>query len=287
MTVQHSFFLHGGPGLNSRAEAETLEPHFLQAGVHTRFWNEPELNGSESAYQELVDLAASDFLDEVRRRGRAVHLIAHSFGANVALDIARRHPEAVAGLLLIAPAFGLDRVQANLVGIARSDFAKLDPQRLQALESAWNASRRFFDAEMCLAVELTASDPELFGHYWANPRQMEKFFSIWTRLGLSMNLRNYFAVMKSFALRDIQSLPAAIPHMAVFGALDPVVDRVYEEAIVRTNGGEVVHFEGSSHFPHFEDPVRFASVASQFFSKPLGLTTGLAPDTGASGAFFA
>ncbi|MQY28328.1 alpha/beta fold hydrolase [Nocardia aurantia] len=72
--------------------------------------------------------------------GRPALVMAHSFGAPVAIMLASRHPELVRGLVLLDPAVGMPADMMDhiaLATLARPDYADVEEARLDKLETAW------------------------------------------------------------------------------------------------------------------------------------------------------
>lgn len=106
----------------------------------------PPLDEEVAVVREMAALA-----------GAPVHLAGHSLGALVALHHALRHPETVAGLILIEPV---------IVGILHADLAGGDPAAGRALDEI-GAMIAAFRAGM--AAGDTAAAMRAFTEYWEGP----------------------------------------------------------------------------------------------------------------------
>src|SRR4051812_7158437 len=114
-------FLHGGPGLNSVAEAELLGPRLRDSGIEPHFWNEPSeaRPGSwpfrtERAFSNQVESARA-ILDHLRSESDSpIDLVAHSFGCNVAWDLLAESL-GIRRLFLVAPAFSIHSVYRRVM----------------------------------------------------------------------------------------------------------------------------------------------------------------------------
>jgi len=122
-------FLHGFPSLRSRqnldlAEAATQEfhrksfiPHYRGLGVSPgRFFFE----------SSLVD--AREALSNITKKFSKVHLIGHSWGGAVALNLLKEHPTAIASLTLLSPLLDFEITDASIIALARevrSDYPSL------------------------------------------------------------------------------------------------------------------------------------------------------------------
>lgn len=106
--------LHGGPGLDHTYLRPWLDPLAREAPLvyvdlrgHGRSSSPPEAEGY-TLPDAAADLAA---LAAARREG-PVDVVAHDFGAAVALTLAARHPEVIRRLVLVAPLRDGEQVRA-------------------------------------------------------------------------------------------------------------------------------------------------------------------------------
>lgn len=159
-------FLHGGPGLSCHAE-RTL--YGTKLPVH--WWDQPRQSaGAAIRYRALLECT----FDELARQAvdGPVHVIAHSFGAMLALEASIRMPENIRALTLVAPVH--DVVSAYLQ-IARVLIAQSPGGGRQALEAARDqaqGSRGNPEPVLALARALMA-DPHFLDLYWA-PRSTHR-----------------------------------------------------------------------------------------------------------------
>jgi proline iminopeptidase len=101
-------FLHGGPGSDYRGMLRLAERHdgySLADDYFLVFWDQRGSGLSERTDKSTLNLATYDAdLDALIRKyspGRPVFLVGHSWGAMYATEYVDRHPERVAGAVLI------------------------------------------------------------------------------------------------------------------------------------------------------------------------------------------
>jgi pimeloyl-ACP methyl ester carboxylesterase len=267
-------FLHGGPGFNSYAEQATLEPVFAARGHQVAFWNEPsrlrpagELFEPSGACERWLT-SAERFI--VRAAGSGpVHVIAHSFTAHAAMNIARRHEYHVAGLVLVAPAADPLATFRNVMEVAREDLAETKPDVANAIAACSARTRTCFDEAMREGLMNVLHDARLFTHYWADPVQMQASLAARARPEGQFDVESFFAVLDDFALRGSALLsagPVTVPTLVVFGAEDritpvdeqqPAIDAAIPHARIETLGG-------CSHYVHLDRPDAFVDIVANW-----------------------
>lgn len=98
-----NLFLHGGPGLCCLAEREHYDTTLL---IH--WWDQPRgVVMFAHPFAELVEMATDTVSECALQCGQPVGLVAHSFGAQLALHVASRIPEHLYAVTLLAPAFNI------------------------------------------------------------------------------------------------------------------------------------------------------------------------------------
>lgn len=94
-----NIFLHGGPGLSCFAERE----HYGSA-LSINWWDQP--GGTvlfARPFSEPVEMTEDVVVERTSHCRQPVGLVAHSFGALLALNVAARIPQHIHGLTLLAP----------------------------------------------------------------------------------------------------------------------------------------------------------------------------------------
>jgi len=152
-----TLFLHGGPGLSAVVERELYGD-----SLDVHWWDQPHFEVLFARpYQALLN---DTVLLAKRLAGNGtVNLLAHSFGARIALDVARRMSNRIGAVTLIAPTFdvtdGLARLAEHLAPGAPN------PTRLLAAASRAKLPGATF-AEVWLLVEAVCEVPDFLNAYW-------------------------------------------------------------------------------------------------------------------------
>lgn len=123
------YYLHGGPGYSSHSFRELMgEDLELYRVLYADQRGGGRSYGAGSADpRELADdvRAVLDALEET-----SVTLLAHGFGALIAVEVARRWPERVARMVLVAPWFSMPLLADDLLRAARRLHGEGSPRRL-------------------------------------------------------------------------------------------------------------------------------------------------------------
>lgn len=193
----------------------------------------------------LVDLLRQNNLQMGRPAEEPVHLMAHSLGASVAYELARRAPQQVRSLILVSPGFCahvprgakqvLEWLPAPLarVGMTRRGMRLIEPLRWQGL--------RMSDAEIDAYI---------------NPLKDVDRLEYALRLGADL-LRE--------AQRADAITPVQHPTQLIFGALDNVVAVDQADAFAaRLNARRCDIIPTSGHSPPEDCPAEFSDLIFDF-----------------------
>jgi len=156
--------LHGQPGTSAdwSATVPLLTPRFLVIAPDRPGYG--RTGGPAGDFDTNADAVAA-LLDRLGQR--RVVVVGHSFGGGVALRLAQRHPDRVAGLVLVAsispdhpPGWG-DRLLASGPGAAAASSLGRAGSRLLASGPVWRRLRATLpsSARQALAAILARSDP--------------------------------------------------------------------------------------------------------------------------------
>jgi len=254
--------IHGGPGLDHRylrPGLDVLGAHHALVYFDQRGTGRSEVDvgpGTITVEGFVADLEA------VRRAlGHArVHVLAHSFGSQIALAYARTHPTRVRSLVLLNPVdpgvrFGAEtqrrRAEARTPGDAAALAELTTSERYEArdpatLEEVFRVAFRPAMRDPDRVRELDLSQSERTA---ANGQDVARLLgsalsgaSGWARLG------------------DV-----AVPTLVVHGRYDlpPVA---MSEALVRAIPHATLEILETGHFPYVEDPEGLAAVVTRFLS---------------------
>lgn len=222
-----NLFLHGGPGLSCGAERAR---YGAQLPIH--WWDQPRgVVMFAHPFGELVEMATDTVSECAQQCGQPVGLVAHSFGAQLALHVASRIPEQLYAVTLLAPVFdivdALARV-ARCVLERRADAAGL--QRALRLLAQQPSSR---DGFWLLVDELMAT-PDFLRVYFSDEAANEyaAFVDLMSREPLMDAAAFRALVQDSWDLPTIHgSIALACPVDLVFGKYDVLSNSSDEEAV--------------------------------------------------------
>lgn len=152
-------YLQGGPGLNT-----AVERVWFQERLPVLWWDQPRFAAdTPAAFEAMLEAASARLTEMCSLRQTPIDIVAWSFGARLALELAHRHPERIATLTLLAPTFCLETAFLRLARyFVRHDIGGMP---LQAAIAAFDATGSH-DAFLRLVMELLAI-PDLLGRYWA------------------------------------------------------------------------------------------------------------------------
>lgn len=246
-----NLFLHGGPGLSCFAEREhygtTLPIHW---------WDQPRaVVMFAHPFAELVEMATDTVSECAQQCGQPVGLVAHSFGAQLALHVASRIPEQLYAVTLLAPAFNIVDALARVgrcVLDRRAGAAGLQRALQLLAQQPYNR-----DCFWLLVDELMAT-PDFLRVYFSDDADVEyaAFTDLMARESL-LDASAFRAILQdSWALQPIHG-PIALgcPVDLVFGKYDVLSDSSEEEAIWLQYFAQARsrHLD-AGHFVHLERP---------------------------------
>jgi pimeloyl-ACP methyl ester carboxylesterase len=246
-----TLFLHGGPGLSSIAErdlyARTLPIHW---------WDQPRsVVLFARPFSALVEAAEDEVRMLADASGRPVDLIAHSFGAHLALQLARRVPAHIGKLWLLAPVYDMGGAFVRLATRLLTLTPSSEPL-LAALEEfkATSDYTRFAR----LAAQVT-SFANLFELYWSTGANARRRWYLDLLAHQSIVDPSAFEVI----VRDFWAEPLPLPQpgrgvqtvQLVFGREDPLIDlaaerRTWTQLFPHAHCTEL----DTGHFIHLEAP---------------------------------
>ncbi len=252
--------LHGGPGLDHTYLRPWLDPLAREAPLvyvdlrgHGRSSAPPEAGGYAipDAATDLVALAAA-------RREPTVDIIAHDFGATVALTLAARHPEVVRRVVLVSPLRDGEQVRA----VGRRSREALG-------EAGWESIRSLSTPQGTLRDP--HSLPQLFrglGRMWWHRPPSAATIDAMAR---SMTYRaeadaNFLAAAQRFDARTLASEVRA-PVLVVSGDDDltfrPEESRALSELLPHGRYHEIA---AAGHLPFIEQPAAFVRAVGGFLA---------------------
>jgi pimeloyl-ACP methyl ester carboxylesterase len=224
----------------------------------------PDLFGHGASAKPVGDYSLSSHAailrDLIDRLGiETVTLVGHSLGGGIAMQFCYLFPERVAALVLVSTG-GLGRSVSPLLRSATLPGAELV---LPVIASTWVRER----------VETVGRAVRGLG--WQPSADVSAAWKGFTSLSDAESRRAFLATTRGVIDPGGQTVNALshgrlttadeIRTLVVWGTRDrtiPVGHAARAHAIFP--GAEVVLFEGAGHFPHLEQPDRFASVIEAF-----------------------
>lgn len=263
-------FIHGGPGLNSYAEETLLGPQFKARDAIIEFWNEPsrlrpskDIFSPENAFCNAYSSLETQFI-RLHKQFGLIHLIAHSFGTQYVVRLAKNHPEKLASVTLIAPGLAIDITFKNVMHLAQKDLTTIDLRLADQLRNALEKTKNLADPAMIDGLLCSLQDPLLFSHYWSQKKSHETWMDLVnSQTEAAFDLESFLAILKTIEPIDFDSpLSQSFRVRVYFGRLDPIADQTHEKALLNRlfRNAEVTILDHCSHFAHLEDPAGFAQI---------------------------
>jgi pimeloyl-ACP methyl ester carboxylesterase len=201
-----------------------------------------------------------------------VTLLAHCFGARIAVELLKRVPEKIERVVLLGPAIDPLASLARLIGGKIADAWASAGQSNAATEVRELAARVVRERDVSAfwrMLEQFASRPDSFAHYWGNLEALNRYVTLIERTGPPIDNSAFGSILSSFiAAEPVPRLPDLSRHardiecVICVGELDAMSDF---EAIRGSWGRAIpqarfVRVPGAGHFVHLEgDPGYWAS----------------------------
>ena len=226
----------------------------------------PDLFGHGESAKPIGDYSlgahAATLRDLLDRLGIAqVTLVGHSLGGGIAMVFSYLFPERVERLVLVASG-GLGREVSPLLRSATLPGAEYV---LPVIASGWMRDR-------------IASAGRVLGSVGLRPgRDLTEVWDGFTSLGDADTRRAFLATTRAVIDPGGQSvnahdyLPGAtpIPTLVVWGTKDRMIPAWHAaSATTSMPNCRVELFQGAGHFPHLDDPDRFAALVRDFVDHP-------------------
>lgn len=157
--IPTTLYIQGGPGLNT-----AVERAWFGDQLPIQWWEQPRFAAdTPAAFESTVDAAIGQLGQLARKRNGAINIVAWSFGARLAVEVAHRAPENIASITLLAPTLCLEKSFLRLAKLLSAHG--LGGEALQsAINSIHVADRHEHFVKLVIAL---LSIPNLFRNYWA------------------------------------------------------------------------------------------------------------------------
>jgi pimeloyl-ACP methyl ester carboxylesterase len=246
-----TLFLHGGPGASAIPERE-----LYGNSLPLIWWDQPRAEVLfAKPYQALLDDAAIQAETLIGGGAHKVNLVAHSFGAHLALHLAVLMPEKIGSIALIAPVFDVSDAIARLGEHVLPMAA--DPHRLiEALEQNRLQPNRF--ETFRTLVEEIWDVPGIPDVYWSPASGVRKkwFLEVIAREAW-VDFNTFIVILKDFWETKPMNVKTTVagPVNFVFGTHDVLVDATQEARNwLRYFPDATISQLDAGHYPHLEAP---------------------------------
>lgn len=251
MSAASVFYLHGGPGLGPVFERARF-PDTPQ--VH--WWQQPFAKPCAARpYLDLQDAALAELRRLAEERGGTLTVMASSFGAHLAVHVARRAPELIDRIVLLAPTFNPEQAALRLARRAfRVHIDHANAGKLAAALAAYDddpGRPRFWDVFGALS-QLPDVTSLYFGPQGA--QAAETFVELIQQPG-AFDGPTSVATSDDFSAIDHSPMPSLFtgPVSVVFGSYDPMIDLEQDSPVWKTIFPQAtIHRVDTGHFPLLE-----------------------------------
>lgn len=189
-----------------------------------------------------------------------VTVVGHSLGGGVAMQFAYQFPERCERLVVVGSG-GVGREVHPLLRLAAGPVAEVVLPFATAAPVRWAVRRSMGMLRRLPVLSLGDDTGYVVDRYdgLASARSRSAFLRT---LRAGVDLRGQVITML-----DRCYLAAGLPTLIVWGTKDPVIP-VRHAAIAHEAmpGSQLQLFDGAGHFPHRDDPVRFAAVLHDFIA---------------------
>jgi pimeloyl-ACP methyl ester carboxylesterase len=231
-------------------EHRVLAPDLFGHGASAKVMGDYSLGAHAATLRDLLDLLGID----------RVTLVGHSFGGGIAMQFCYLFPERVERLVLVASG-GLGRDVSPLLRAATVPGAEWV---LPVIASGWVRGR----AE--------AVGRLLAGRGWRASPEVTEVWRGFTSLADADTRRAFLATTRgvidpggqTVTAHDHLPMAIAIPTLVVWGTRDRMIPAWHATTAHDVIAdSRVVLFEGAGHFPHLDEPERFAQLLSDFMKR--------------------
>lgn len=248
MNQYSHLFLHYGPGGNSEIERLWLNQYLDKIN----FFDVPD----DCNQFSKITAQYESVLDEMTKTG-PTSLIGHSFGADVALELAHRFPQKVSEIILVSPMRSLYdsfvELGKKVSLISPENTALLEAVKEMETNSSSDPEKRagFFWKFVGEAFK----SPDIFSIYWSDKDQFSKYGGF-MQSSKPMNMESWQAGLNDYLINEPKVYDREIkaPVKVILGESDPYYSQKGELAFWSSKlGKENVHgIPACGHYPHLE-----------------------------------
>lgn len=243
--IKNKLFLHMGPGFHSQIEANL----FGQAAPSTEFWTQP----LSSSFSDLVVAAETVFQS---LNCTSIEILAHSFGAQLALHLVNRFPNQIGKVTLLNS--GIDPFEC---------FLNLG-QKLNLISDDQAKDYRLSEAERKLELIFkVATAPDFAKSYWYSTEKM-KALDVHFSAVPALDVNIFAAIFTDFLKQQElfhKSLRVWNGPVSILSSDDDVLLDFNKDIKPWTKffpHAQFKRFQEVGHYAHLEEP----SIAKIFFN---------------------
>jgi len=231
-------------------EHRVLAPDLFGHGASAKVMGDYSLGAHAATLRDLLDLLGID----------RVTLVGHSFGGGIAMQFCYLFPDRVERLVLVASG-GLGRDVSPLLRAATVPGAEWV---LPVIASGWVRGR------------VEAVGRLLTSRGWRASPEVTEVWRGFTSLADADTRRAFLATTRgvidpggqTVTAHDHLPMAIAIPTLVVWGTRDRMIPAWHATTAHDVIAdSRVVLFEGAGHFPHLDQPERFAQLLSDFMKR--------------------
>lgn len=260
-------FIHGGPGFNSEPDRHLLKPYLESLGHRVYLWDEPSAfrpEGypfiAEKAYDNYMS-SSEEFFKKVCQEEISltnsckVELIAHSFGAHVAVHLAKTFPTSIQAIKLFSPGLNIADAEKNILNIGLKGLMQENKLEVAGqLQQLLPQLVEKFDETKMKAFVLATQYTALLQNYWSNFDLMGQYFSYLTN-AYQIDMQSYVAVRSTMpnVSKKLKN-KITVPTEAYFGKSDPVINSRHELLYLNRYFSKLKthYFSATKHYSYLE-----------------------------------
>jgi pimeloyl-ACP methyl ester carboxylesterase len=246
--VADFIYLHGGPGLNSYPEKKLLSPYFEKHNKNLTLWNEPRNFKTTDYYREIKQ----SVYELINAKSNRIHILAHSFGAYIILDLLSEISNKLDSVTFLSPAVDLVSADDRIIKLGHDIHKKSNPEMAKRMEILMPKLTREYDKDK-LDCLLLAFESGYFIQNFSSQQSFEKYFSYLTG-EYEFRLEDFLKIKPSITPLNSNPSKVDIECYAFFGDDDPIFKKrtempILEQFFKKVNAIELAQ---GAHYPHID-----------------------------------
>lgn len=255
--------LHGGPGLNH----QYFKPHLAPLAEKMNVVYYDQRACGESSIPSTDSLSLSFFVDDIEGIRKSlgvekVNILAHSWGAILAVNYGLKYPNHVKKMVLSNPvalsleyqAESMKMLQARTTkqdSIDRATILNSDSYKNHEIAATEKLIRSFFLPSFYDQSKITRLNLSLTSDYHTATTALYK------GLGPDLKSYNYYESIAAFSF----------PVLVIAGEADNIPMKAIERIQQNVSNSQVIILDRSGHFPFIEEPSTFNQTVLKFLKE--------------------